>query len=401
MDIRLKSDNVFKSFRFEIVLCSLLAMLYTLLTEAGIAGIIYLIYNSLRGDKGGQPGIGNTMPTDDKSQLNSQFHPNGTDKLQSGAYMDKGFIIGLAAVLITVGIILFIAIFLLLTAKFSAYLSEITAGIDRISTGDFDAKLDIRSDDELGTIADRLNKMADEIKQLMADERNTENTKNELITSVAHDLRTPLTSILGYLDLASANELDAPTRQRYISIAYSKSKRLEKLIEDLFSFTKLSSGELKLNLQSFDLVKLVEQLLDEFYPSFQDNHLECDFETKEHSLIIHADGDQLARAFANLIGNAVKYGSAGKNIVIRLERKEDMAVISVINFGELIPDKDMAYIFNRFYRVDNSRSSETGGSGLGLAIAKSVIESHHGTIGVKSDFGGTVFTVSLPIETQE
>lgn len=399
----MKSDNIFRSFRFEIVLCSLLAMLYTLLTEAGIAGIIYLIYNSLRGGRGGTTGINNTnagtsLPNDDKGQL----YPNssGSSGL-SDVPMDKGVVIGLAAVMITVGIILFIAFFLLLTAKFSAYLTEITAGIDKISTGDFDARIEIRSDDEMGMIADRLNKMADEIKQLMAEERSTENTKNELITSVAHDLRTPLTSILGYLDLASADELDALTRQKYISIAYSKSKRLEKLIEDLFSFTKLTSGEVKLNLQSFDLVKMIEQLLDEFYPSFQENHLECEFAAKESSVMIRADGDQLARAFANLIGNAVKYGAAGKNIKIDLRRREERVVVAVTNFGELIPKKDMTYIFNRFYRVDNSRSVETGGSGLGLAIAKSIIETHHGTIDVKSEFDGTVFTVVLPVDAQE
>ena len=148
-------------------------------------------------------------------------------------------------------------------------------------------------------------------------------------------------------------------------------------------------------------MKMMEQLLDEFYPSFQDNHLECEFVTSAPSIVIEADGDQLARAFANLIGNAVKYGAAGKNIKIELQAEADRVRIAVTNFGELIPPKDMAYIFNRFYRVENSRSSETGGSGLGLAIVRSIVELHHGSIEGKSDFDGTVFTVVLPIKAEE
>ena len=401
LDTRLKSENLFRSFRFEIVLCSLLAILYALLTEAAIAGITWLIYRML--DPSGARNTAavpqGTSPSGDMAA--GQPFQNLVRYPVTESSPDPEALIGIAAFLTAAGIILFVIYFMLLTRKFSVYLTEIGSGIDRISTGDFESRIQVRSGDELGLIAQRLNSMADEIRRLMETERNTENTKNELITSVAHDLRTPLTSILGYLDLASADSIDEATRQKYLSIAYSKSKRLEKLIEDLFSFTKLTSGEIKLNVGSIDLVKMMEQLLDEFYPSFQDNHLECEFVTSAPSIVIEADGDQLARAFANLIGNAVKYGAAGKNIKIELQAEADRVRIAVTNFGELIPPKDMAYIFNRFYRVENSRSSETGGSGLGLAIVRSIVELHHGSIEGKSDFDGTVFTVVLPIKAEE
>ncbi|MBO5199291.1 MAG: HAMP domain-containing histidine kinase [Lachnospiraceae bacterium] len=429
----MRSNNIFKSFRFEIVLSSLLAMLYTLLTEVGLGGIIFLIYRILKGSEksmytagtasgsitnyganaansigsaagalnsagsmAGTAGSGGSSSGIAEGALSSKLYSGDLTGQVTGA--ESGVFTVMAVVMIAVGIFLFIVYFMLLTRRFSSYLTEIGAGIERISTGDLESRIEIRSDDELGWIAESLNRMADEIKELMAEERSTENTKNELITSVAHDLRTPLTSILGYLDLAASGKLNEETRQKYISIAYSKSKRLEKLIEDLFSFTKLTSGEMRMNIQHFDLVKMMEQMIDEFYPSFQDNHLECEFLPRTPQIMMDADADKLARAFANLISNAVKYGAAGKNIRIEMEEKAGKAVVSVTNYGELIPEKDLANIFNRFYRVENSRSSETGGSGLGLAIARSIVEMHEGSIGVKSDFDGTVFTVVLPIK---
>ncbi len=401
LDTRLRSKDLFRSFRFEIVLCGLFAILYTLLTEAAMFGITWLIYRMLQPTGAGNLSVMSqeAIPMNDMNA--GQLYQNSPRCPAAESSWNPEVFIGMAAAGIAVGILLFVLYFMLLTRKFSVSLEEIGKGIDRISTGDFESRIEVRSRDELGLIAQRLNSMADGIRGLMEAERRTENTKNELITSVAHDLRTPLTSILGYLDLAAAGSVDEATRQKYLSIAYSKSKRLEKLIEDLFSFTKLTSGEIRLNIVSIDLVKMMEQLLDEFYPSFQDNHLECEFVTSAPSIVIEADGDQLARAFANLIGNAVKYGAAGKNIKIELGLEANQARVAVTNFGELIPPEDMAYIFNRFYRVENSRSSDTGGSGLGLAIARSIVELHHGTIEGKSDFDGTVFTVMLPLKAEE
>jgi signal transduction histidine kinase len=256
----------------------------------------------------------------------------------------------------------------------------------------------VKNEDEFAFLADKLNRMADDIKEIMENERRIEYAKNELITSVAHDLRTPLTSIIGYLDLVSSKELPQDTQRKYISIAYNKSKRLEKLIEDLFTFTKFNFGEVKATYSEVDMVKLLNQLVDEFYPSFAEYQLDYEFTTTHSSAIIKADGDLLARAFANLISNAIKYGRDGKNILISLCKNEAGVVISIKNYGEIIQSEDLKRIFQRFYRIESSRSSETGGSGLGLAIAQSVIEMHGGTIIAKSDSDGTVFTVELLYE---
>jgi signal transduction histidine kinase len=296
---------------------------------------------------------------------------------------------------IFIAVILFIIYFLLLTKKFIRYIREISDGINQISQGNLDNRINIRNEDEFAYLANKLNLMADNIKEIMENERRIENSKNELITSVAHDLRTPLTSIIGYLDLVSSKELNQETQEKYISIAYNKSKRLEKLIEDLFTYTKFNFGEVKANLTEVDMVKLINQLLDEFYPSFAECQLEYDFVTKYSHAVIRADGDLLARAFANLISNAIKYGREGRKIQIKLDKTEYNVTITVINHGDIIPKDDLERIFQRFYRVESSRSSETGGSGLGLAIARSIILMHNGNIFVRSDEDGTVFTIEL------
>jgi signal transduction histidine kinase len=310
---------------------------------------------------------------------------------------------GASAAIITMltiiaGIILFITYFLLLTKKFISYIKEMIDGINQISQGNFNNRIEINNEDEFALLAAKLNQMADDIKEIMENERRSEYAKNELITSVAHDLRTPLTSIIGYLDLVSSKELTRETQRKYIDIAYNKSKRLEKLIEDLFTYTKFNFGEVNADYTEVDMVKLINQLVDEFYPSFSEYNLDYEFRSKCSSAVIKADGNLLARAFANLISNAIKYGRDGKNIIIELVKEESGIVITVTNFGDVIPKEDLKRIFQRFYRVETSRSSETGGSGLGLAIAQSVIEMHEGTISAKSDENGTVFTVELKNE---
>jgi two-component system, OmpR family, sensor histidine kinase VanS len=352
-------NNIFRSFRFEIVLYSLLSLLYTLLTIAVIHIGFFIVFR------------------DDSHQLSK---------------MSSVFI---TIVTVVAGIILFITFFLLLTKKFINYIREISDGINQISQGNLNNRIEIKNEDEFAFLADKLNSMADDIKEIMENERRIEYSKNELITSVAHDLRTPLTSIIGYLDLVSSKELNHDTQMKYISIAYNKSKRLEKLIEDLFTYTKFNFGEVKASYTEVDMVKLLNQLIDEFYPSFAENHLDYEFITQNNSAVIKADGDLLARAFANLISNAIKYGKDGKNILISLIKNDIGLVITIKNFGEIIPEQDLERIFQRFYRVESSRSSETGGSGLGLAIAQSIIEMHGGRISAKSDDEGTIFKVEL------
>ena len=226
-----------------------------------------------------------------------------------------------------------------------------------------------------------------------------EQLRSNLLRAISHDLRTPLTSIIGYLELLSGKvEIPAEMQKKYIDIAYAKSKRLEKLIEDLFGFTKMNYGKVAMHVSKVDIVKLLSQLLEEFYPSFADKDLTYELKSNVPSQIITADGNLLARLFDNLINNAIKYGAEGKKVLIQVFAKDDIVTVSVTNYGYVIPAEELPLIFNKFYRVEQSRSSKTGGTGLGLAIAKNIVDMHGGTISVASDLNGTVFTVKLKVD---
>ena len=309
--------------------------------------------------------------------------------------LSTGFMVTVGVLATIIAFVSFCAYFLLFTRRFSTYLQEISTGIKELSAGDFTTTIPLREDDELTDIAKSLNRMISEVQSIIDSERSTEYKKNELITNVAHDLRTPLTSIIGYLDIVSNRELSVEDQKKYIKIAFDKSKRLENLIEDLFTYTKLEFGQMALHLQSVDMVKMMEQMLEEFYPSFYDNGLEYEFTSTTNSAIVEADGDLIARAFENWSGNAIKYGKDGKNVTINIESKSDRVIISIVNYGEIIPKKDIDKIFEKFYRVDNSRNEERGGTGLGLAIAKNIITMHNGQISARSSLDGTIFEVIL------
>ena len=294
------------------------------------------------------------------------------------------------------GIGIFAVTFLLLQEKSMRYIGRISDAMQRISEGDLNITVDLEGDDEFSVMAASLNKMVGDLKDLMDKEREAERTKNELITNIAHDLRTPLTSIIGYLELLSKDGIiDQELQKKYIGIAYVKTKRLEKLIEDLFGFTKLNYGKISMNVSKVDVIKLLSQLLEEFYPSFMDKNLSYELQSNVPVQIVSADANLLARLFDNLINNAIKYGADGKRILVKVHGSEDLVSIQVVNYGYVIPEEELPLIFNKFYRVEQSRSTNTGGTGLGLAISKSIVDMHGGTIHVSSDLSGTVFTVKL------
>jgi len=296
------------------------------------------------------------------------------------------------------GILLFSVTFMILQEPYIRYISKISEAVKNISEGDLNTVIDVIGDDEFSGMAANLNHMAADIKQLMEKERESERTKNELITNVAHDLRTPLTSIIGYLELLTNNQqIPADMQHKYIEIAYGKSRRLQKLIEDLFGFTKLNYGKIAMHVGQIDIVKLLGQLVEEAYPNFVEKGLSYDLQSNVPAKIINADGNLLARLFDNLIGNAIKYGADGKRVLVKIHAESETVTVSVTNYGYVIPADELPLIFNKFYRVEQSRSSSTGGTGLGLAIAKEIVDMHGGTISVASDLNGTVFTVKLQV----
>lgn len=295
------------------------------------------------------------------------------------------------------GVVVFTITFILLERKRTKSIIDIYKAIERITDGDFTNEIKIDNSDEFSMIADNINIMQVRIVELIQSERESEKSKNELITNIAHDLRTPLTSILGYLEILETNpSLSDEQRKNYLNIAYEKSKKLGSLIEDLFSYTKLSVGSLNVNLDEFDIVKLLSQLLDEMYPLFEKESLNYEFVSNVNEMIVCADSKLIARLFENLINNAIKYGKDGKKIILRFNQlNNDVYEVYVLNYGEIIPRDALTKLFDRFYRVDKSRNSKIAGTGLGLAIAKNIVELHNGKIEVKSDVNGTEFKVTL------
>ena len=306
------------------------------------------------------------------------------------------------ALMIFVGILVFVVTFSLQLHSYMKYLRTITSGIQQIADGNFDIKIPERGQDEFARMARNLNRMQENVKLVMERERVAEHANNDLISSVAHDLRTPLTSILGYLGwVRERQDLDEETKRQYLDIAYDKAARMQQLTEELFGFVKLRHKELTLKLGKLDLVQLMKQLLDEFSPSFAQNHLKAQFYCQETSIPMWGDGNLLARLYDNLLSNAVKYGKEGKLVRVEMAVEDSTVVTRVINYGKVVPAEELQHIFQKFYRVDQSRSQDTGGTGLGLPIVEQIAHLHDGEVSVKSDLNGTVFTVRIPLRQEE
>lgn len=301
-------------------------------------------------------------------------------------------------ILLVMGILVFVLCFYHLIHRYMKYIRIITNGMKDIAQGNFDTEIPVQSMDEFGQIAGYLNQMQENIKEIMERERVAERTKNDLISSVAHDLRTPLTSIIGYLGWVREQPmLDVEIRQKYLDIAFRKAQHLEQLTNELFGFVKLEHREMSLHMGTLDIRQLLEQLLDECYPSFEKYGLRTEFLCRDESILLMGDGNLLARLFDNLLNNAVKYGKDGKLIRVELEQRGQSAVTRVINYGYVIPESELGNLFRKFYRVEQSRSQDTGGTGLGLAIVEQIAQLHQGSVSVRSDLQGTVFEVTLPI----
>lgn len=300
-------------------------------------------------------------------------------------------------VYVLIGIVVFALVFGLLQHKTLRYTRKISSGLMRISEGDFDIRIPVEGDNELSDIAMQVNNMAQELCLLMDREKKAEQTKNDLITNIAHDLRTPLTSIIGYLDIITQRpELDEATRQAYVKIAHDKAKHLQRMIEDLFGFTRINYTNQARDIKPVDIVLLLGQLLEEFYPVFEKNQMNYEYHPNVNNYIIEGDSTLLVRLFDNLINNGIKYGKEGKLMVVNARAAADSIVIEVINYGKVISKQDLARIFEKFYRGDASRNSQTGGTGLGLAIAMNIVKLHGGTIDAQSSIDGTIFRVELP-----
>lgn len=286
--------------------------------------------------------------------------------------------------------------FLKLTQNSTIYLEEITKALQSISNGNLNINIPIETNDELGELAQIINSMTFKLSFLLKKEKNLKRAQNELITNVSHDLRTPLTSILGYIELISKRKYSDDIKlQQYTNIIHYKCVHLKNLIDDLFEYTKLSSREVSVNKASVNLEELLEQVIIGFMPVIKAEGMEYRMISDKVKVMISVDPILIARLFDNLISNAINYGKEGKYIDIELLEETNEAVVKITNYGEDIPEKDLPHIFQRLYRVDKSRSKQKVGTGLGLAIVESIVEIHQGKINVFSKNGKTVFEIRL------
>lgn len=222
--------------------------------------------------------------------------------------------------------------------------------------------------------------------------------KSDLITYLAHDLKTPLTSVMGYLSLLDeAPDMPEAQKEKYIHVALTKAERLENLIAQFFEITQFNLHNMVLEKEHLDLAYMLMQMTEEFYPVLSAHGNTVDLQVDE-ALAIYGDGDKLARVFNNILKNAVAYSYENSVIVIRGYFEQGMAVISFENHGRTIPKQKLDLIFEKFFRLDEARRSNTGGAGLGLAIAREIVELHKGSICAKSQEERTTFQVTLPVE---
>lgn len=221
--------------------------------------------------------------------------------------------------------------------------------------------------------------------------------KNDLITYLAHDLKTPLASVIGYLSLLDeAKDMPAEQKAKYTGIALEKAYRLEELINEFFEITRFNLQSIVLNKGKIKLAFMLQQLADEFYPMLTPQGKQVVIHAPD-DLILAGDADKLARVFNNILKNAIAYSYENSIIDITAVQQASKVIITFTNQGDPIPSHKLETIFEKFYRLDSSRSSNTGGAGLGLAIAQEIVTAHDGTISVESNLENTIFTVKLPL----
>ncbi|WP_300562496.1 HAMP domain-containing sensor histidine kinase [Companilactobacillus sp.] len=274
--------------------------------------------------------------------------------------------------------------------------------LKRIASGDLHEKINLQVNHRLQGVVDSINSLIDNTNEHIAEQRRSEQSKDELITNVSHDIRTPLTSIIGYLGLIeSRNYEDLDQILKYTHIAYKKSLEMQTLVNDLFEYANVEHANSTLSMSKFDMAQMLDQLSADFELEANKRGMEIVVNADPDKIIMSGDTDKLGRVFNNLIMNAFKYGKGATHLWLNAKQTPEEVVVSVANNGKPIPKESLDSLFDRFYRVEDSRSKATGGTGLGLAIAQSMVKMHGGHIDVQSDEDRTAFVIHFPAKNQK
>lgn len=293
---------------------------------------------------------------------------------------------------------LFALFFYIALSRMTRYLNQVEDGIENILS---DSNEPIQLITELKPLEEKMNEIKSTLKRQEREGIELEQKKNDLVLFLAHDLKTPLTSVVAYLSMLDGNpEMTAEERERYTHVALEKANRLGDLINEFFEITQYNLRGIELELVELNLTMMLEQIADELYGVLQAKNLSCQVEV-EDDMIIFGDPDKLARVFDNILRNAISYCKRDSVLKIKGERVLNEYVITFENEGETIPEEKITKIFEKFYRADVSRNTQTGGAGLGLAIAKEIVGLHGGLIRAESENGKTSFVVVLPYRKEE
>lgn len=292
----------------------------------------------------------------------------------------------------------FLILFYLFTCRKITEIISLSNGLKTVTTGNLGYRAKVCGNDELSELAASVNSMIDRLQNSIAREKELETSKNELVTSLSHDLRTPLTSILGYLNLVreSKDRMD-PEAYAYLDIVIRNANKLNILIDDLFLYTKSAYGSLIIKKEELDLKNLIIQLASEMGSIAAENQIEIEIGPMEGGSLIFADPVHIRRVFENIVGNALKYGCKLGKVLIGMKGEKDKVIVTVINYGRHIEPGDIENMFERMYRIQDSVNPATEGSGLGLAISRNIVNLHEGKIWAACDGNRVNVFVELPI----
>ena len=294
-------------------------------------------------------------------------------------------------------VVILAALYFLLAKSTVKRLGNIQGAISQIRDGGYRVMLPNDKADCLGELERDINAMAMQIENAFRTKEEMEQSKDDFIVNIAHDLRTPLTSIIGYLSFLTERELDPEISAKYAAIAYEKAGQLESLVESLFDIAHFAMDSVPLNKEAVNLKKMLMQKQDEMFPQLHSAEMEIHLDVPETLPRINMDSELMARAFDNLIVNAVRYASEGRILDIRVVLGEDHVLLSFVTHANPVPESELEHIFDKLYRLEKSRSVQTGGTGLGLSISRRIVELHGGTLTARQAEGGTAFDISLPL----
>lgn len=312
------------------------------------------------------------------------------------SYIIQGALTGLGLTLVVVA-----GLGLLLFRRLTKRLRHMQDVVATFEQGDFDTRIDVGSEDEIGQLALCFNRMADTLVETMEELRQADRMRRELVANVSHDLRSPLASIQGYLETVyiKDGDLDSAERQHYVKTALRNAQRLNELVGELFELSKLETKQIEPTIEPFPIAELVQDVVMQYEPQAEEQGIELDAELPEQHARVEADIGLVERALSNIIDNAIHYTPADGRVRVRLDNERDEVCVEVRDTGPGIPEDDLPHIFERFYRVEKSRDRDKGGAGLGLAIANTILDLHGRSLEVESTVGeGTTFRFRLPVE---